>query len=810
VNLFESTVREFRFGFRSLQRDPVLLSVVMLTLGLAIGANSTVFSLINGIFLSEVTANQPSRLVRIELGESNQISYSNFTDLQGLRSFTDLEGYSQTELNIDLGAAQQRVSAEVVTPGFFHMLGTKPFRGRLFSRANARPESSPRIAVVSYEFARRLNAEPAEALGKDLRVNGQIFTIIGLLPPRFRSLAGYGAAPDVYLPLSNALGQLDARDQVSLELVGRLAPGIARAQAAADLTIAARRLEQQYPDQNRNFGRVRLIASVTGLDRVRQLGADPVLVFLTVLLVIVAIVLLIACANISSLLLARAASRRAEHAAMIALGAPRWAVVRRGLIESFILVVLGSGLGLFLTWLFSGVLEKISGSLPFPLHVSFGLDKRVGLFCLLLIAITTVLTSLAPVTQTLRVDLVSALRGEQLHYLQRRFNLRVLLITGQITMSVLLLVTMSLFVRSLLVINNIDPGFDTAHTASVQVLLGKATQTPAALRAFYMSVADRVRALPGVRSASCGAIIPLSFSSSGIGDLRVVGSPSPQFGSAANTVCPAWFSTMAIPLVRGREFTASDRAGSAPVAIVNETFARTYLHERDPLGAFLACGNGADREIYQIVGLVRDSKYSTMGELPTPMLYLPYLQSNRIRLHASLVFRSAVPPSRLFSSVKQVVAEAVPSATIEARSMSETVAFATLPNRVAAFLLLILASVAVVLTIVGLYGMATYETSQRTSEIGIRMALGASRGVILKMLLQRGIWIVATGEAIGIALAWLATKPLSMFLASSIRTTDSLSYIGIAVLLAVTALSALIGPAWRAAGLDPSNALRYQ
>ncbi len=810
MNLFESTAREFRFAFRSLLRDPALLCVVIFTLSLAIGANTTVFSLINGIFLSDVTAYDPSRLVRIELGESNEISYPNFIDLQGLRSLTALEGYSQTELNIGLGAAQKRVSAEVVTPGFFHMLGTQPFRGRLFSRADTRPESSPRTAIVSYEFARRLTAEPAKALGKDLRINGQIFTIIGLLPPRFRSLAGYGAAPDVYLPLSSAFAQLNARDQVSLELVGRLAPGLTRAQAASELTIAVRRLEQQYPDQNRSFGKIRLIAGVTSLDRVRQLGADPVLVFLTVLLAIVAIVLLIACANISSLLLARASSRRAEHAAMIAIGAPRWAVVRRGLVESFILVALGSVLGLFLTWLFSGVLKKVSDLLPFPIHVWFGFDKRVGLFCVLLMAATTVLTSLAPVTQTLRVDLVSALRGEQLHYLQRRFNLRVLLITGQVAMSVVLLVTMSLFVRSLLVINNLDPGFDTLHTASVRLLLEKSTQTPAVLKAFYMNVADRIRAIPGVQSSSCAALLPLSFSSSGVGDLHIAGSPSPQFGSAANAVCPAWFSTMEIPLIRGREFTASDRVGSAPVAIVNETFARTYLHGMDPLRTFLTSGNGADREIYQVVGLVRDSKYLTMGELPTPMLYLPYLQSNRIRLHASLVFRSVVPPSTLFSAVKQVVAEAAPSATIEARSMNETIAFATLPNRIAAFLLLVLASLALILTIVGLYGMVTYEISQRTSEVGIRMALGATRGVILKTLLQRGIWIVATGEAIGVALAWLVTKPLSMFLASSIGTTDPFSYIGIAVVLAVTALCALFGPAWRAAGLDPSNALRHQ
>ncbi|MGH9582188.1 MAG: FtsX-like permease family protein, partial [Bryobacteraceae bacterium] len=297
---------------------------------------------------------------------------------------------------------------------------------------------------------------------------------------------------------------------------------------------------------------------------------------------------------------------------------------------------------------------------------------------------------------------------------------------------------------------------------------------------------------------------------SGIGGLQVLGRPSAKFGSAANAICPAWFRTMEIPLIRGREFKPSDRAGSAPVAIVNETFARRYLPDLDPLRAFLTSGNGADRKIYRIIGIVRDSKYLMVGEPPTPMLFLPYLQSNQIRLQASLVFRSASSPTALFSSVKQVLAKLAPAATVEIRSMSETVAFATLPNRIAAFLLVVLAFLALLLTIVGLCGVISYEISQRTRELGIRMAVGATRGQILKMLLQRGFVIVATGEAVGIALAFLLTKPMSMFLASSVGTTDPLSYIAVAALLGATALGALFGPAWRAVRLDPGNALRYE
>ncbi|MCI0660825.1 MAG: FtsX-like permease family protein, partial [Acidobacteria bacterium] len=528
-------------------------------------------------------------------------------------------------------------------------------------------------------------------------------------------------------------------------------------------------------------------------------------------LAIVSFVLLIACANVTSLLLARATNRRREIAVRLAIGASRWQIIQQLLVESFVLVLLSSALGGLLSFWLIRLMSRISLPIPSLTDMRLEIDGKLAVYSLIIIILTTALCGLVPALQSTRSDVIKALKGEEAQYSRRRLTTRNLLVVGQVTVSVILLVIASLFIRTLLVIQSASPGFDVAHTASINVNLPPGKYEGKALKFFYEQAVERLQSVPGVESASCAAIVPLSFSSAGIGNLQIEGNRDQMmFGVSVNAVGPRYFETMRIPLFQGREFKSSDREGTAPVVVINETFARRYLNGQNPVGRRIIHNLGDKRELLEIVGVVRDSKYMMMGEAPTPVLYRAYLQPNDVRSYATLLVRTTGPPSVIFTAAQQVVLELERSAIVEARLLQDNVNFANLPSRLGSILLIGLGFLGLGLTMVGLYGTVAYDVTRRIPEIGIRMALGATPGIILRMIIHDGLILISIGAVIGIAISLVLLQPLQMFLAASINITDPISFVMVFVLVALVGLGAILAPARQAMRLDPLRALRTE
>lgn len=803
---------DFRYAIRGLARNPHVLFIAVLSLGLGIGVNTTIFGIINNIFLSELTVADPERLLYIKLGNSDQVSYPNYRDIQGLSSFSGIAGYTNTEVIWKRGEQRERIPGQVVTDNYFDLLGIKAARGRTFTSQEARSDSASQLVVLSHGFwQRHLNGDPS-VIGQALDLNGHPYVILGILPPDLRLTADYGASAGLFLSINPILsGHLNDRSQVAVELIGRLAPGVTRQQALAELTVVAQRLERIYPEQNRGFGEIRRLYGVTSLERLRQVGADPVLALFASLLVIVSFVLLIACANVASLLLARASNRKREIAVRLAIGAGRRQLVQQLLVESFVLVLLGAALGGLLSFWLIRLMGQISLPIPILAEMRLNLDLKLIVYALIVIALTTTLCGLAPALQSTRGDVARALKGEETQYAHRRLTMRNLLVMGQVTISVILLVIAFHFVRTLLVIKDADPGFDVAHTASVRVNLPPGKYEGSRLKFFYEQAMERLQNIPGVEAASCAAIVPLSFSSAGIGNLRIEGDPNQTiFGANENAVGPRYFETMRIPMLQGREFNPSDREGTTRVVVINETFARRYFNERNAVGGRIIHDRGKEREVLEIIGVVRDSKYMMMGEAPAPALYRAYLQPNEVRSHATLLFRTTGPPTAVFTAAQRAISELDGQAFVETRLLRDYVTFANLPGRLGAILLIGLGLLGVALAVVGIYGTVAYNVSRRTSEFGIRMALGATPEAILRMILRDGLAIILIGGLIGVVISFVLMQPLKMFLAATVSVDDPLNYAVVVVFLSLVGLGAILAPARRAMRLDPVTALRHE
>jgi predicted permease len=811
-NALEALWRDLKHALRGLKKSPSFTAVALVSLAVGIAANTTAYSLFKAILVSRPSATHPEQLMNVMVSRDYGMSYLNYRDLEAMRLFAGLAAYvnpGDFGVRLRLGSDTRTLFHQAVSVNYFDVLGVRAGLGRLFTSAEAQPETDPTVIVLSHGFWQRLGSDPG-FVGKALSINGTHYTVLGVLPKGFRSFLPHGLAPEVYIPLSKTIFPwLHDRSATRLEVVARVSAGMNRQQVRATLMAGAERLEQLYPKANRDLRRVQRVYALSGLDWMRQDDdASPVLLFFGLLLFLVALVLLVACANVASLLLARATTRRREIAVRLALGASRGRLIQQLLIESLALSLIAGGCGLVLHVYLTGLISHIPIPLYEPREIDFAPDSELMLYAFLLTMATTMLCGLVPALQATRFSLSPALKQQESHLVNRRFTLRNGLVVGQVAVSLLLLVTAALFLRNLLQIRSTPTGFNTDKTLTAQIQLANGRYNDQQAVSFLRQALARLEGVPGVASVGYINFLPLSFTSADTA-ARIEGN-SELFHMGWQSVGPQYFSTLQIPRLRGREFEPTDDRSARSVAIVNETLAHRLFPGLDPVGRRLLLGEGPRHGAVEIVGVVRDSKYFTLGEAPRSVLYRPFLQIEDVRGEASFVLRAMGRPESVLSSIKQSLNELDSTAGIDAKTMRDHLVLTYFPSRISLWLLGSLASVGLLMAAVGLYGVMTYLASRRISEIGIRMALGATRSDVLRMVIREGLVLVGIGVGFGLVLALPATRPLALFLAAGLSPSDPASFASVIVFLGMVGLAASIVPAYRAARIDPVVALRHE
>jgi len=834
----QTFLQDLRYALRLLRKSPGFTLVAVLSLALGIGANTSIFSLVNATLLSELPVAEPDELVSVYSGvpgspysTASYPDYAEFRDQN--RVFEGLACFGGIAASLSDRDQTDQIAGLIVSGNYFDVLGVRAAIGRTFSaEEDSAPDAHP-VVVIGHGLWQRKYGGDRNVIGQQITLNGRDFTVIGVAPAGFNGISP-GATRDIFVPMMmQALMRpprggysgemnpdlLKVRGNRWLWMVGRLKPGATIEQAHAEISVIVKQQEQAYPETNRNR-----IATLTLASLGDPTSRDQVVSVAALLMGIVGIVLLIACANVANLLLARATSRRKEIAVRLALGAGRWRLVRQLLTESLLLSLLGGVIGLLLALWAVDVLKATpppAGMLPFSADFKF--DGRVLGFTFVLSMLTGVVFGLAPALESSRPDLVPALKDETalLDQKSRRLSLRNALVIAQVALSLVLLVGAGLFLRSLWEMRSVSVGFDAEKLLSAPLNINLLRYTSAQGREFYRQVIERVEELPGVESATVARIVPLSGGGS-VRSLLIEGQAGTNndFRSegaglfndnpnviAVNTVGPSYFQTLGIALLRGRDFSSKDAPGAPPVVIASEAFVRRHFAEQEPLGKRLSL-RGERGPWLEIVGVVKDSKYQTVSEGPTPFLYLPVAQNHETGM--TLLVRSSGEPASIASAIRgeiQSLEKNLPVTGI--RPMTELINGSLYAPRMGAILIAIFGAIALVLASFGLYGVMSFSVSRRTREIGVRVALGAERRDVLSLVMKEGLLLVGTGMALGLSAAVAATRLLESFL-YGVSTIDAPTFAGVAVILASVALVACYIPARRATKVDPIVALRYE
>jgi predicted permease len=821
ISFIDMLWRDLRFSFRSLRKRPGFTMVVVLSLALGIGANTAIFSLVDGIVFRPLPVPNPGGLVTIDIAASRLTtfgasSYLDWVDLstrsksfQALSTRQDMAGGLNPAGAVPDGKPQV-VWGQLVSGNFFSTLGVQPALGRTFLPEEDQTPGKYPVMVISYALWNRMFAGDPEVIGKQVHLSGQSFTIIGVTP---KSFAGVDLwfRPDVYLPmmmtaavLPEGNDSLTHRSYRGCTLLGRLKPGVTIAQAQAEMNIIMSDLEREYPDSNKDA--VAIVRNEMSR-RVQGGSATPA----GILMGLVVLVLMMACANVASLMMAKATSRIREISTQLALGASRGALVRSFLTESAMLALLGGGSGILLA---AACIKGFASLLPYsvsPTGPDFHLDTRV-LGCAALASVAAVfLCGIAPafmaVKEALSATTRSALGNRSHSAVARR-----ILIAGQVALSVVLLIAGGLFLKAFSRAQSADLGFNPDHMLLVALdpsLRGYKDDQSTRLN---LQILERVSALPGVTSATLAGNVP--FLSGGSWDLSIdgyTGAGGEKFvDTNTNQVGPNYFATMQIPLLNGREFTASDADKAPQVAIVNETLARSYIVEKDSLDKALGhILRLRDNVPIRIVGVVKDSSNGAIDRPPPPVFYLPYLQAGSSRV--TLQLRTKVDPTALTSLVRQQIS-ALDSEVTPLSVLTMAGAFSSnglFESRIVAMLGGAFGLIALSLAIVGLYGVVSFMVGRRTQEIGVRMALGAQRSNVLRMILVDGISLATLGVVIGMVVA-LAAAPLVRSLLNGVSPRDPLTFMAITLILLIATFVASLIPAHRATRVDPNVALRCE
>jgi predicted permease len=810
VSPVQNVLRDLSYARRSLARHPALLFVACSSIALGIGANLTIFSLATDLLFSRPTAFRADRLVHIRTGNGSHVPYRGWRGLNEGGALGAVAGYSIEEsVNWRAGDASVTVVPLVVTANFFDVLGVPFALGRGFTAAEADAEHDPKLVVISDGFWRtRLGGDPA-IVGRALMFDGDAYLVTGVLSRSVRSLPGYGVAPDIYLPIGGgAVSDPNRPRRAAVQLIGRLRDGQGLEDARAAAAVAVQRIGKELNDSE--FSVITVFGPVGGVSQVKdfkEVGA-----FFLVLLIVAGLVLAIACANVAGLLLAHAATRRREIAMRVALGASRARLVQQLLTEGLLLSLAGTAAGAVLTALAARLLARISLPLPVPVRIDLMFDGRFAAAAAGLVLLTTLLCALAPALHATRPSLVPALKGQETQYVHRRLTLRGLLVMAQIAVTVLLLVASVVFLRNLTLARALDPGFDTTHTVAAQLTFVEGRQGDASAPA-VAAIVERIRALPGIEAAAFTEGIPLTIRSGAwIGtSVRIEGTLVPEHVEySANHVGPGYFAAMDISVLRGREFTSADRAGAPQVAIINKEFADRYFAGRDPVGLHVQPDHAAGAPALEIVGVVANARYRTLGEDRAAAIYRPYLQQLAVPRTAHVIVRAAGDPEGQLNVIRAAVLAADASAAVAVERMSSALAFAFLPSRVGAVLFGGMGILGTVLAMIGLYGVVSFAVARRTAEIGVRIALGASSGAVMRMIARDCALVVGPGVVIGISLAALIAGPLAAFVVAGLQPGDPIHLIATALLITAVSVAAAWPPARRAVRIQPAVALRSE
>ena len=832
----DSVIKDIRFGLRSLLKRPGFTVIAVLTLALGIGANTAIFSVVNATLMRPLPVANPEQLVFVFNGPSGSVfSYPDYATLRDQNNVLDgLIAWGGITASLNSNEQTDLVTGAIVSGNFFDVLGVRAQLGRVISTDDDKTPGAHPVAVISPRlWQTRFGGDP-NIVGRQLLLNGNTFTIIGVLPAGFDGLQ-LGVTRDLYVPMMMQATMRPPRAGYSGEMnpdllqtrgnrwlfsVGRLKPGVTAAQAQSSLALIAKQIEEAYPQTNRNRGITISALSESDNPAARQQLSSVG----RLLMAVVGIVLLIACANVANLLLARSSSRTKEIAVRLAIGATRWRIVRQLLTEGMLLATMGGVAGLLLAWWSTRTLSAApppTGSLP--ITPQFSIDRRVFLFTLGVSLIAGIVFGLAPALRASRPALIPALKDDAVAFFERTrmFSLRNLLVVTQVALSVVLLIAAGLFLRSLRQAQTIDPGFDAEKIVTLPLNINLLRYTRTQGREFYSRVIERVEAIPGVESASLARIAAVSGGSSvrslliegraGSGNqFRSEGSgaaPGDNESVSSNVVGPRYFQTMGIGLLQGRDFNAQDTEEHPRVAIVNEAFVRRHFPSEDALGKRLSF-NGPEGPWREIVGVVRTSKYISLGEAPTPVSYVPLQQNHETGM--TLHVRTKVDPLSIAAAVRsevQSLERNLPLGTPE--RMSDRVANSLYAARMGAILLAIFGGLALLLASIGLYGVMSFAVSRRTREMGIRVALGARPGDVFRLVLRQGMTLVVVGLMVGLGVAVVVTRLLASFL-YGVSTTDALTFTAIPVLLTLVALVACYLPARRAMKVEPLIALRYE
>jgi putative ABC transport system permease protein len=813
----ESFIQDLRFGVRMLMKQPGFTLIAVLTLALGIGANTAIFSLIDAVLLQELPYREPGRVVALwssnpRASEGPPASADVAAWRAGTQSFAQVTAFMPWTADLAEQGEPERIGGTAVTPEFFQTIGIEPLLGRAFTQEEGLPGAA-NVGLISHSlWQRRFGADPA-LLGKGILVNSSKLTVIGIMPsgfdfPRAGELPSplpFASRTDIWLPLKLSAQQWGSRHERYLTTLARLKPGVSFSQAQAEMKVYAARQAQEFPDTHVNLS--------VSLVPLHQQMAGKSRTALRLLFAAVGLLLLIACVNAANLLLARGVARQRELAIRAALGAGRARIVRQALAESLLLAVLGGALGLlFAAWCLRLVVSLSPANLPRLENVS--LNGAVLLFTLLIALVTGVVFGLLPALQMSRINLRDSLNeGGRGADSPVNHAVRNWLIAGEVALAVVLLVGAGLLGRSLMRVLAVDPGFKATSVLTFDLSLVSSRYADDARRAaFYQTLFARLAALPEVRGAGAISYLPLGGGGNW-GSFDIEGAPDAPgrgYRTERRAVTPGYFAALNISLQRGRDFTPEDDQSSLPVVVINETLARRYFGDADPIGRRLRPGrNNLNNRWRTIVGVVRDVKSDTLEAETMEQTYFPLTQwANSETM--SVVAQVEGDPLALVSAVRAETKALDPSLPLaNVRTLAQVRSAATSARRFNVILLGLFAGTALLLTVVGLYGVITYLVGRRVREIGIRLALGADQAAILRLILMQGMKPVIVGGAIGLLAALALTRWIQSLL-FSVSANDPLTFASVALLLTLVALLACWIPARRAAKVDPLIALKHE
>jgi putative ABC transport system permease protein len=827
--MLESLRADVKYAFRWLLRSPGFALVAILSLAIGIGFNTALFTLVDAVLFRPLPVDRPDRLVDVFTSgrEDSMWATSSYPDFLDYRSrnevFIDMLAYTPSMAAIKLGDRSRLALGEVVSGNYFQLLGVHSLVGRTLTPDDDRP-GAPRAALISARVWRRDYHAAPTVLGQPLRVRGELYTIVGVMPPSFTGMVPL-IAPEIWTPLAfvddvepagmnstvpspTGTTRLDRRGQRWLFIKGRLKPAATTGQAIANLRLVGQQLEAEYQQTNKQF---EVHAIATNDVHIHPTADRMLLPIATGLMIVVGLVLVIACANVASMLLARASGRQKEIGIRLAIGASRRRLVQQLMAESAVMATLGAAAGVAIAWTFTRAVMSLSLPIPIPLSFALRIDVRVLFFTASVTLVAALVAGLAPAFRATRPNLVNELKGDAAiaSTRGRRWTMRDGLVVTQIAVTAVLLVCAGLLTRSLLAAQQIGLGFTADGVAIVSTDMRMVGYDETRAKAYYDRALERMRAMPGVAAAALAERTPFSINYNRntlfFPDRYTAGDNGTVVD--VTTVTPEYFAALGIPILQGRNFTAADTPTSPRVVIVNEAMARKYWPNASALGRRLRATTIDGREL-QVVGVCADYKVSTVGESATP--YLHYAVTQRPDTSEAILVRSRGDAGVLLDAMRRELTALEPNVVfIEQQTMATQVSATLLPAKAGAIGVSAVGVVAMVLASIGLYGVIAYSVARRTREIGIRMALGARPTAVVGLVMRQGLGLAAAGVAVGVVIGIGAARAVAGAL-YGVSFVDPIAWTAAIGTLFVVAAAANLVPARRAAIVDPSTALRAE